>query len=140
MTAKGRMATTFMKTNINLSSYNNTLKKTENPLKLSTKAPIKITKNDINNMNDSDFIHIKNSKTNDSLNSSENISFIKLTERDICNKIILELPSICYKMSYSYENIFTKRDDFSKYLKNIYFLPELNIYKKWNFDIHKIFG
>ena len=131
---------TFMKTNINLSSYNNTLKKTENPLKLSTKAPIKITKNDINNMNDSDFIHIKNSKTNDSLNSSENISFIKLTERDICNKIILELPSICYKMSYSYENIFTKRDDFSKYLKNIYFLPELNIYKKWNFDIHKIFG
>ena len=38
----------FMKTNINLSSYNNSLKKSENPLKSSSKQPIKIKQNDIN--------------------------------------------------------------------------------------------
>ena len=42
-------------------------------------------------------------------------------------------------MGYSYENIFTQIRDYSKYLKNIYFFPELNIFEQWNIKVNKLF-
>ena len=130
---------TFMKTNINLCSYNSSLKSQENPLKSS------IQSNNIiysNQEEDNIYTHIKTSKTNDMViknNKNETISKYYLSEKNICNNFIFELPSICYKMSYSYENIFTKDSDFSKYLKNLYFLPELNVINQWNININKLF-
>ena len=133
---------TYMKTNINLSSYNNSLKYQENPLKSSTKNTsniISATDQDADNS----YTHIKSNKTNDLiLNSpinSENKSKYDSSYKEICNNFILDLPSICYKMSYSYENIFTKSRDYSKYLKNIYFLPELNVFQLWHSKIDKLF-
>ena len=131
---------TFMKTNINLSSYNNSLKSKENSLKSST---IKSNNIAINNDENISFTHIKCTKTNDLLinnkNINENILQTSTGENELCNNFILELPAICYKMSYSYENIFTKDRDFSKYLKNLYFLPDINIFTQWNFNISKLF-
>ena len=133
---------TYMKTNINLSSYNNSLKSQENPLKLSSKNTSSIISG-IDKKSDCSFTHMKSNKTNDLiLNSpiiSENKSQIDPVYKEICNNFILELPSICYKMSYSYENIFTKSVDYSKYLKNIYFLPELNIFNQWHSKMDKLF-
>ena len=134
---------TYMKTNINLSSYNNSLKSKEN----SSKFPLNNTSNNIISNNDKEseisFTHMKSNKTNDLiLNSpiiSENKSQIDSAYKEICNNFILILPSICYKMGYSYENIFTQIRDYSKYLKNIYFLPELNIFEQWNIKVNKLF-
>ena len=134
---------TFMKTNINLSSYNNTLTSQENPSQSSNLQPIVNIIPNKKGDKDSHFTHIKSSKTNDLIlnnqKNNENLSQINSTEKEICNNIVLELPAICYKMSYSYENIFTKDQEFSKYLKSIYFLPELNIFNEWNSDINKLF-
>ena len=134
---------TFMKTNINLSSYNNTLTSQENPSQSSNLQPLVNIIPDQNRDKDFPLTHIKSSKTKDLVISSqknyENNSQINSTEKEICDNLVLELPAICYKMSYSYENIFTKDQEFSKYLKNIYFLPELNILNEWNFDIYKLF-
>ena len=134
---------TFMKTNINLSSYNNTLTSQENPSQSSNLQPLVNIIPEQNRDKDFPLTHIKSSKTKDLVISSqknyENNSQINSTEKEICDNLVLELPAICYKMSYSYENIFTKDQEFSKYLKNIYFLPELNILNEWNFDIYKLF-
>ena len=133
---------TFMKTNINLSNYNNSLKSKEKSL-----TSLKINYND--NMPNKDgqknnvLTHIKYTKTNNipakEKNDKEKISQINLSEKELCNNFILELPAICYKMRYTYENIFTKDKCFSKYLKNLYILPELNIFNQWYSNMNKLF-
>ena len=96
-----------------------------------------------NKNNNASFDHMKINKANNLINNiqfNENISQIKLEENKICNNFYLELPSICYKLSYSYENIFTKTTDFSKYLKNSYFIQALNIFKICNSNVTKLFA
>ena len=139
---------TFMKTNINLNNYNNTLKSQVNPLQLSSTN----SNNNYNNLFlnreekiDNSFTHIKSNKTKthdvtlNNQNIKDNIPKINSAEKEICNSFIIELPAICYKMSYSYENIFTNSTELYKYLNNIYYLPELNIFKQWNSNIDKLF-
>ena len=132
---------TFMKPNINLNNFNSPLKSKENSLKITQINPI----NSINQNNNIDeenniFEHQRSNYTNDIILNDQNKSNINSAEKDICNNFFIELPSICYKMSYSYENIFTKSRDFTKYLKNIYLLPELNIFNEWNSNLKKLFN
>ena len=106
------------------------------------------------NTNDSNFspYHIKNGKTseflfsinkiNEDFKKDENIQRIKFLEKEVCNNATFELPSICYKMNYSYENfepVSCKNDISTKILKNVYYFPELKIIKKWENIINKIF-
>ena len=143
----------YMKTNINLNSFKSSIKnKDSNPLLISTS----ISQVEFNNMNKTnktskENLNLDNSKnptTSDFLlqfsegNEEEiqdnNTNIISL-EKDICDNLILELPSICYKMKFNYENSIQKNENFSKFLQNLYFLPEIKMIKKWFNCIDKLF-
>ena len=143
----------YMKTNINLNSFKSSIKnKDSNPLLISTF----ISQVEFNNMNKTnktskENLNLDNSKnptTSDFLlqfsegNEEEiqdnNTNIISL-EKDICDNLILELPSICYKMKFNYENSIQKNENFSKFLQNLYFLPEIKMIKKWFNCIYKLF-
>ena len=146
----------YMKTNINLNSYKSSIKnKDSNPLQISLTSFSQIEYNNKNksnktskenlnlNLNNSknptaaDFV-LQFSECNEEIIDNKYTN-IKLLEKEICDNFNLELPSICYKMKYNYENSFKKNENFSKFLKNLYFLPEINMIKRWFNCINKVF-
>ena len=139
----------YMRANINLNSFKSSIKNKDNPLQISSsfsEIGANQTKKDTFRYNKygitSEFFlpfSEKNENKNQNIQNKEiNQS---LLEKDICNNIIFELPSICYKMKYFLENDNNKNYnyDFNKFLKNIYFLPELKLIKTWYNSINKIF-
>ena len=130
----------FMKTNINLSNLRSSKKSKDNPLQISSsisELESILNKKDIpmimKNSKISEF-HMSIPCKNEEINSDD----IKNFEKEICDNFILELPSICYKMKYSYEN--SKIFGGGEFLKNVYFLPELKIIKNWHNIINKLFN
>ena len=119
----------YMKTNINLNSFKSSIKNKENPLQISasisqieynnmnktnktSKENLNLNVNNSKNPTTSDFL-IQFSEGNEEIQENQNTN-IKLLEKEICDNFILELPSICYKMKYNYENSAKKNENFSK--------------------------
>ena len=135
----------YMKTNINLNSFKSSIKNNNSNLN----SPVIGSDLDSNKTSKDNFVHIKNGKTTEfylltsDKNESQNFESTqrtKILEKEVCDNFILEMPSICYKMNYLFEKYKNKiTETFSKYLKNIYPLPELKIIKKWKDSIYKIF-
>ena len=90
--------------------------------------------NMINNGKTSEFV--LNDKNKDKSNG-ENTQRIQSLEKKFSNNLILELPALCYKMSYSYENY--KHTEKNKYLNSIYILPDIKIIKTWDTHTNKLF-
>ena len=135
----------FMRTNINLNNFKSSIKNKTNILD----SPIMVSDLDSNKTSKDNFRHLKNGKTSEfylytsdknEFQNSDNAQRLKLLEKEICDNFILEMPSICYKMNYSFEKYKNKKDTFIKFLKNIYPLPEIKIIKKWKDCIYKIFS
>ena len=150
----------YMKTNINLNSFKSSINNKDNPIQLQTSTSISDlesnkTKNDNlrynkNGMTSEFFLPFseknetekkkkkETKKKNKILQSKDSIQSISnLLEKDICENIILELPSICYKLKYFCQN--KKNENFTKYLKNLYILPEIKLFKNWYNNINNIF-
>ena len=126
----------FMKTNINLNNCRSSIKK-ENSLHstaLMSDKPNNDNLNMINNGKTSEFV--LNDKNKDK-STGENTQRIQSLEKKFSNNLILELPALCYKMSYSYENY--KHTEKNKYLNNIYILPDIKIIKTWETQTNKLF-
>ena len=152
----------LMKNKINLKNYNNNkkfIKNIENKENSSLISSIFTSEIDSTNKTEnSNNSNIKNNilkigntsefclsidERNKEYKVNESNQRIKILEKEVCNNIIFELPSICYKMNYSYDNfqsVSSKNEVFSKFLKNIYYFPELKIIKKWEKIVNEIFN
>ena len=142
----------YMKTNINLNNSKKSVR-IENiptsPSGIMTDKSNKSNKDNlthihifshVNNGKTSEFaIHEKNNKNNNDNNNS-NTQRIQSLEKKISNNIYLELPSICYKMSYSFEsNQHQPKKPKPKLLNNIYILSDIKIIKTWETYVNKLF-
>ena len=136
----------FMKTNINLNNYKSPIKNKAYIFN----SPQIVSDTESNNTKNDYLLQVKRRKSNELfvsmsdkkkiLNNNEIYQLTNIMEKEICNNFVLELPSICYKMNYLFENYISKsKNPIYKYLKNIYFLPELKIIKKWQTYIGKLF-
>jgi len=82
-------------------------------------------------------------KDKDDLQNNENTQRMKALQKDIYENFSLNLPSICYKMRYSYENnpqFSQNNKNFVKFLKNIYFFQHIKTIENWHNAINKIFN
>ena len=113
--------------------------------------------NKTKNTNDTILNHVKSGKTTsefylsiseinkdkDNIQNNENIQRMKMLQKEIYENFALNLPSICYKMRYSYENYQQNSSNnkiFVKFLKNIYFFPQIKTIETWHNAVNKIFN
>jgi hypothetical protein len=100
----------FMKTNINLNNYKSPIKNKAYIFN----SPQIVSDTESNNTKNDYLLQVKRRKSNELfvsmsdkkkiLNNNEIYQLTNIMEKEICNNFILELPSICYKMNYSFEN------------------------------------
>lgn len=142
--------------NSNINNLKNNASEKESTSLHSSIFTSELDTNKTKNTNDTILNHLKSGKTTsefylsiseinkdkEDVQNNENIQRMKMLQKEIYENFVLNLPSICYKMRYSYENnrqFSTKNNNFAKFLKNIYFFPQIKVIENWHNSVNKIF-